>query len=483
MKVIKEGGRPQAAPPLFTSVTHRPIFPAPKKPWQHQNLYSSFLPPLSVVFLPNMHRLLFFCILSMSLLLCSCNSAFRTNKTQIVVSKDVAKYLSTTNMMVHNNSTKRQTHRTVTIRETEPDTPYRLTYKKLKGDLVILQITDSNGYMRNLAIPQIKLSAYPLLLSTTLSPPLTYFALTFRNRGPFTDALIAVYNGLAITIDAYAGAAILFANPNARYTVPPNYRITNLSDVTTIDTANHEKLLDIPMPINPNPTPFLTQNYRKKCLYAFSLGGSYGIAHELSKTLMKSQTSRVNLPNQIANGIWAHAGLHFQPRPHFQWGYSFHSNMNPNTSINFLLNEIGWIVPLKKGSFELGCGVGLGTNQMNQGSNYLDSFNTYKNKTLPTGQLLEESYSFFPSTHAFAPVGGRIQFIYPIINQIEIAASFNGIRIPSYTEYNKKETLLTEEQIAPNIVAYRREEMTFNSVTVKSINRLYSIGLSLRCKF
>ena len=157
MKVIKEGGRPQAAPPLFTSVTHRPIFPAPKKPWQHQNLYSSFLPPLSVVFLPNMHRLLFFCILSMSLLLCSCNSAFRTNKTQIVVSKDVAKYLSTTNMMVHNNSTKRQTHRTVTIRETEPDTPYRLTYKKLKGDLVILQITDSNGYMRNLAIPQIKL--------------------------------------------------------------------------------------------------------------------------------------------------------------------------------------------------------------------------------------------------------------------------------------------------------------------------------------
>ena len=157
--------------------------------------------------------------------------------------------------------------------------------------------------------------------------------------------------------------------------------------------------------------------------------------------------------------------------------------MNPNTSINFLLNEIGWIVPLKKGNFELGCGVGLGTNQMNQGSNYQGSFNTYKNKTLPTGQLLEESYSFFPSTHAFAPVSGRIQFIYPLINKIEIAASFNGIRILNYTEYNKKETLLTEEQIAPNIVAYRREEMTFNSVTVKSINRLYSIGLSLRCKF
>jgi hypothetical protein len=54
--------------------------------------------------------------------------------------------------------------------------------------------------------------------------------------------------------------------------------------------------------------------------------------------------------------------------------------------------------------------------------------------------------------------------------------------MPSYNLFEKSETVLTKDQITPNIVAYRREEFTFNNITVKSTHRLFSIGLSLRLK-
>ena len=427
-----------------------------------------------------MQRILYFFILSLSLLLFSCNSAFRGQNTHVVLSKTVAEYLSTKELIVHNNSTKKLITRTATIQET--DTLYQLTYKKLKGDVVILEITDSSGKMRNVAIPQMKLSAYPVLLSSTISPPLTVYALRFREIESYTDVLLIFYNSLAAVIDVYAGTATMRTRKHGRYTVPNTYRIMNLDDVTTIDTANNQLLLEIPIPINPNPTPFLTQKYRKKCQYAFSLGSSFGTTHETSTTYLYSQTSRVNLPNKIDNGVWASASLHFQPKAHLQWGYSLHSNINPNLSVNFLLNDVGFVVPLKKGSLEIGCGIGFGISRRIRGNSYCDSFDSYKKEPLKTNQLLEESYSFIPSIHTFVPINGHIQFIYPLKNHFEIAASVNGFRIPSYNLFEKSETVLTKDQITPNIVAYRREEFTFSNITVKSIHGLYSIGLSLRLK-
>lgn len=419
-------------------------------------------------------------LLTLLMLLSSCNSTFRAQHTRVVLSKQVAEYLSTKELIVHNNSTKKLITRTATIKET--DTLYQLTYKKLKGDVVILQITDSSGKMRNVAIPQIKLSAYPVLLSSTISPPLTVYALKFRDINSNTDQYIVFYNFLATLIDACTGTATMRTRTDARYTVPNTYRIMNLDDVTTVDTANVKLLLEIPIPINPNPTPFLTQKYSKKCQYAFSLGSSFGMTHGTSTTYLNSQTSRVNLPNKIDNGVWTCASLHFQPKAQLQWGYSFHSNINPNLSVNFILNEVGFIVPLKKGRLVMGCGLGVGTSKRIRGNSYCDSFGSYMKEPLKTNQLLEESYSFIPSMHTFVPLNGHIQFIYPLTNRFEIAASVHGFRIPSYTLFEKSETVLTKEQITPNIVAYRREEFTFSNITVKSIHRLYSIGLSLRLK-
>lgn len=427
-----------------------------------------------------MPRILYFFILSLSLILFSCNSAFRAQNTHVVLSKTVAEYLSTKELIVHNNSTEKLITRTATIQET--DTLYQLTYNKLQGDAVILQITDDSGKMRNVAIPQMKLSAYPVLLSSTISPTLTVYALTFPGRNYHTDYILLLYNPIAAAIDAFAGRVIIRTRKHARYTVPNTYRIANLTDVTTIDTANNQLLLEIPIPVNPNPTNYLTQDYRKKCEYAFSLGSSFGSTHETSTTYLYSQTSRVNLPNKIDNGIWATAGIHFQPNSHFQWGYSFHSNINPNLSINFLLNHVGFVVPLKKGSVEIGCGLGFGTTRRIRGNSYCDSFDSYIKYPLKTNQLLEESYSFIPSIHVFAPINGHIQFIYPLKNRFEIAATFNGFKMPSYNLFEKSETVLTKDQITPNIVAYRREEFTFNNITVKSTHRLFSIGLSLRLK-
>ena len=97
-----------------------------------------------------MQRILYFFILSLSLILFSCNSAFRAQNTHVVLSKQVAEYLSTKELIVHNNSTEKLITRTATIQET--DTLYQLTYNKLKGDAVILQITDDSGKMRNVAL-------------------------------------------------------------------------------------------------------------------------------------------------------------------------------------------------------------------------------------------------------------------------------------------------------------------------------------------
>ncbi len=210
-----------------------------------------------------MPRILYFFILSLSLILFSCNSAFRAQNTHVVLSKQVAEYLSTKELIVHNNSTEKLITRTATIQET--DTLYQLTYNKLKGDAVILQITDDSGKMRNVAIPQMKLSAYPVLLSSTISPTLTVYALTFPGRNYHTDYMLLLYNPIAAAIDAFAGRVIFRTRKHARYTVPNTYRIANLTDVTTIDTANNQLLLEIPIPVNPNPTNYLTQDYRKKC--------------------------------------------------------------------------------------------------------------------------------------------------------------------------------------------------------------------------
>ena len=431
-----------------------------------------------------MNRILFCTVVMFAMLFCGCNSAFRPNKTQIHISQDVAKYLAKTEMVIHNNSTRKQIERIVKLETVENDTPIaQLTYKKVQGKMVILQIKDSLGHMRNVAIPQVKLTAYPLLVSTTLSPSITYFLLSAKRNQEENAVLVFVYHALVSTIDAYVGAASMVAKRHARYEVPQSFSLSKLSDVTTIDPSNQAQLLDVPMPINQNPTPYLSEKYQKKYQYIFSVNSGYGITQSLSTKFLNSHNSQIALPNNMVNGQWTSFGFHIQPSKKYQWGFSYHTKGDPNLSCNFLLNEIGYLIPYKKGHFEIGGGLGWGMTNRIHGDNYVDSFTSFQGQPLASGRLLEEGYKFVPNVnHAFMPVNGHIQFIYPIKNNFEITATASYLRVPCYSNFITAETLLTQENITPNITSFKREELSSKEITIKTVNQVYTLSLSIRMK-
>ena len=440
-----------------------------------------------------MNRILLFAVVIFALLFCGCNSAFRPSKTQIRISQDVARYLAKTEMVINNNSTKKQIVRNVRIEYLENDTQRpQLTYKRVKGKIVILQIKDSLGYMRNIAIPQVKLSAYPLLFSTTISPTITYFLLSSPHNQEWNFFIAIIYQAIVINIDAYAGAASMLAKRHARYVVPSSFAINKLSEVVTLDTHNYailggemtaKQLEDIPLPINEHPTPYLSEDFQKKYQFIFTANSVYGLNQALSTKFLNNQESRVTLPNILAHGIWNSFGFHIQPSAKYQWGYTYHSKMDPNLSCNYLLNEIGFLIPYKKGNFEIGGGLGWGMSTRNRDANYVDSFSTFQNKPVGNNRLLEEKYRLIPNVkHHFLPVNGHVQYIYPIKKNIELTASASYSRIPSYSDFFKTETLLTKENITPTITSYKRDELSYQQITIKTVNQIYSLGLSIRVK-
>lgn len=440
-----------------------------------------------------MNRILLFAVVTFALPFCGCNSVFRSNKTQIKISQDVAKYLAKTEMIIHNNNINKQIIRSVKIQYLKNDTQQpRLNYKRVKGNVVVLQIKDSVGHQRHVAIPQVELKAYPLLLSTTASPSITYFLLTSKKNQQRNIVVMLFYHAVAINMDVWLGATSMLANPNARYAVPKSFSINQLSEVVTLDSVNPNllqkegdpaELLNIPLPINPNPTPFLNADYQKKYQCIFTVNSGYGINQAHSTKLIDNQTSRVPLPNKLTNGMWTSFGLLIQPRANYQWGFSYHTKADPNLSCDYLLNEIGFLIPFKKSHFEIGGGLGWGMTNHTIGNNYVDSFTTFQNKPVGNGSLLEEDYKFIPNvSHAFLPINGQVQFIYPIKKNIEITASASYSRIPSYSDFIKTETLLITQKITPTITSYKRDELSYQQITVKTVNQIYTLGLSIRVK-
>ena len=441
-----------------------------------------------------MNRILMFAIVIFAMHFCGCNSAFRPRKTQIRISNEVAKYLANTEMVIHNNSEKKQIERPVQIEYLENDSLQpQLTYTRLKGEIVILQIKDSLKYLRNVAIPQVKLTAYPLLISTTTSPSIAYFLLSSKKNYPRNVLIVLFYQSLATNFDAFIGSTIMLTKKHARYTVPRSFSISKLSEVVTLDSANSAllkkeevptQLLDIPLPINQNPTPFLTADYKKKYQFIFTVNSGYGLNQAILSKFIGNQTSRVPLPNNLANGLWTSIGILIQPSAKYQWGYSYHTKADPNLSCNYLLNEIGVLIPFHKCHFEIGGGLGWGMTTHIHGNNYTDSFTTYQNKPVGSGRLLLEDYQFIPNEkHTFLPVNVHFQYIYPIKKNIEITASASYSRIPIYSDFIKTETLLTTQKITPTITSYNRDELSQQQITIKTLNEIYNLGLSVRVKF
>ena len=44
------------------------------------------------------------------------------------------------------------------------------------------------------------------------------------------------------------------------------------------------------------------------------------------------------------------------------------------------------------------------------------------------------------------------------------------------------ETQLTQENITPNITSFKREELSSKEITIRTVNQVYTLGLSIRMK-
>lgn len=424
--------------------------------------------------------------LTLLMLFSSCNSLYRKTQTRVRLSPEVAQYLRTTNLEVQSNTKNNHYVRKAQIITSRKDSQHYLVYNKVVGNTVGLYITDSFGNQRILAIPQIKLLAYPFSLTTTITAPTFYLLSTAKTDRPDKKAIAVVFVYVVTSIEAQAMPILLAFNyklRHAKFIVPDSFSITQLDSVQTRNAISNPNPSALTPPINPHPTAFLNAHYRRRYQYVVAFNQEFGLSHENRRKILFEQTARANVPNELNNGIWRSAGLYIQPNPHYQWGYSYHTKVDPKLTSQYVINEISFLRPIKKGTLEIGGGLGVGVTKRIHGTNAIDTFSTYKNKPLPAKEYLEEAYtSVNNKKYTFVPVEAHAQLIYPLKKRLEIAASARFSSVPSYSDYIKDETILSSQKISPTIMVYRRDNVVKQAITIKSIYYIYSFGLSLRYK-
>jgi hypothetical protein len=210
----------------------------------------------------------------------------------------VAKYLHHKEVVIHNNDSRKNIFRKVSIEvPRESDSLYRLKFKKIKGETLILEITDSSQNIRNIAIPQSKLKAYPVTLSTTIFPVTGFGLASVEGDGKkFAETIVVLVGLLSVTTDLIAVPLSQPLFPHQPWTVPPEFTLKNIADVTPVYRKNSENLFEISKPINPNPSAFLNKNYQKKQRFNAQFSMGYGIPdyRKLSTADLSKRSSRMN---------------------------------------------------------------------------------------------------------------------------------------------------------------------------------------------
>jgi hypothetical protein len=138
-----------------------------------------------------------------------CNNAYRASYTSISVTKPVADYLSNQTLTIHNNQPNAKT-RKVQIQSPYTDTFYNLRFKKIAATTIILEISDSTGKIRNVAIPQTKLKAYPIAYTTTFTPAISALLLSST---PESNNPYSVNTAIATGITIFSAANDLIMLP------------------------------------------------------------------------------------------------------------------------------------------------------------------------------------------------------------------------------------------------------------------------------
>jgi hypothetical protein len=412
------------------------------------------------------------------LLTTGCNSAFRANSTFIRVSPPVAKYLQHKEVVIHNNDSRKDIYRKVSIEvPRESDSLYRLKFKKIKGETIILEITDSFQNIKNVAIPQSKLRAYPVMLSTTIFP-VTGFGLASveGKRKPVAETIVFLVGFLSVTTDLIAIPLSQPLFPHHSYAVPHEFTLKNIADVTPVYRRNSEDLFEIPKPINPNPSAFLNKNYQKTRRFNAQFNMGYGIPDytKLSTDDLLKRSSRMKA------SPWMNGEFNMQTSPKFQWGFYSAASVEPTTKSSVSALQMGFIQQIQPNAqIIFGVGAGLGSFTRLKGNSFTDSINRYNNKILRGDSLLHTTYTFKPDEkHNFMPITLYLQYSHKLHRYVNFNVGLRATKFNSYFDYTKTQVLKNSETIAPGIIALRsqiigepQEELT------KTKNILYQMQL------
>jgi len=391
------------------------------------------------------------------LLTTSCNSAFRANSTFIRVSPSVAKYLHHKEVVIHNNDSRKNIFRKVSIEvPRESDSLYRLKFKKIKGETLILEITDSSQNIRNIAIPQSKLKAYPVTLSTTIFPVTGFGLASVEGDGKkFAEAIVVLVGLLSVTTDLIAVPLSQPLFPHQPWTVPPEFTLKNIADVTPVYRKNSENLFEISKPINPNPSAFLNKNYQKKQRFNAQFSMGYGIPdyRKLSTADLSKRSSRMNA------SPWMNGEFNIQTSSKFQWGFYTAASMEPTTKSSVSALQMGFIHQIQPNAhITFGVGAGLGSFTRLEANSFTDSINRYNNKILRGDSMLHTTYAFKPDEkHNFMPITMYLQYSHKLHRYVNFNVGLRATKFNSYFDYTKTQVLKNSETIAPGIIALRSQ--------------------------
>jgi hypothetical protein len=369
----------------------------------------------------------------------------------------VAKYLHHKEVVIHNNDSRKNIFRKVSIEvPRESDSLYRLKFKKIKGETLILEITDSSQNIRNIAIPQSKLKAYPVTLSTTIFPVTGFGLASVEGDGKkFAETIVVLVGFLSVTTDLIAVPLSQPLFPHQPWTVPPEFTLKNIADVTPVYRKNSENLFEISKPINPNPSAFLNKNYQKKQRFNAQFSMGYGIPdyRKLSTADLSKRSSRMNA------SPWMNGEFNIQTSSKFQWGFYTAASMEPTTKSSVSALQMGFIHQIQPNAhITFGVGAGLGSFTRLEANSFTDSINRYNNKILRGDSMLHTTYAFKPDEkHNFMPITMYLQYSHKLHRYVNFNVGLRATKFNSYFDYTKTQVLKNSETIAPGIIALRSQ--------------------------
>ena len=419
-------------------------------------------------------------LLLVSALSVGCNSAFRSSHTAIRITPPVAEYLSQQTVNVHNNSSNPIVRQVEIVQQT-PDSFFQIQFTKLAGHSLILEIIDSAGRIRNVAIPQSQLKAFPFLLSTTTAPVLSSGIIATRNpnvrRSRTLTGFLAISSyAAAMGIDAIAYPIVKATSKNKLYAVPRSFVLRDLRQVHTFDTSNKKSVYRVIAPINMEVTPYLDANFQKR--YRLILGSSagFGLVNEFYNS---------NADIGLKQTPWYAIEYNVQGSPNLRWGLHHTWSQHKDFQAGITSMQVAYVHNNpNNGRFIVGIGAGSGGFKRYTADNRVDSTRSYRNRMLGPDSMVIKTAAFIPNNkYFFLPISGFVKYEQELFKQINLNVGINVTQVTSYTDYSIQEALRTTESIAPGVTAARSHVYGFPTIERNKAKNLlvqFNFGINIQ---